>query len=537
MSKESGPFNNSLAEHDNTFFFDTVVQIHTYSPEFNPLAPFQMAGTREGRGTGFFVTPNVVMTAAHVVSKTYADTGVKVAIPSVGSNKLLSARVITFIPEIDVALIVITAPDFVPRTKFFTFGNDKLLVPGTALIVVGFPLGANGLKVHNSTFNGLQDGVIQIDSSINPGNSGGPVLINNSVIGIVSSGFDPRAANSVAFAIPIGVFLSTMPLDPLKVTPQTRILELPSLGIMYHNGTHAVSALDCQEGVNVQWVSHHSALFNHVHPGDKLCAIIVSEYEKNQSMSTEYKIDNNGDVKVSWYNSKIPLSHAIALIRVNTPIQVRFWNAQTKQVQTITTTLTPVFSGAYRPIYYPFEPFEYDPFGGIVVAPLRSIHLMLFRHLYFKLSPDEKELDHLVITYIFPNSLMAQAGIVSGGELLTSVNGKRTTTLSEYREALIHPLNDTSPPYIQWITKDNEKIDLSVTALLDEEPTLRKEYNLPESQVYLNLKKQFSSRPSQPSTTQPSTTPQPSTPQPSTTQPSPPQPSTTPQPNNKSELE
>ena len=473
-----------------------------------------MAGTREGRGTGFFVAPAVVMTAAHVVSKTYTDTGVKIAIPSMGSNKLLSARVIAFIPEIDVALLVITAPDFVPRTKFFKFGNDRVLVPGAALMVVGFPLGANGLKVHNSTFNGLQDGVIQIDSSINPGNSGGPVLVNNSsdlsVVGLVSSGFDPRAANSVAFAIPISTFLSTMPLDPLKITPQTRVLQLPSLGIMYHNGTQVVSAPDCQEGVNVQWVSHHSALYKYVHPGDKLCAVVVPEGDggnANPPISTEYKIDNNGDVKVSWYSSKIPLPHAIALIRVNTPIQVRFWNAQTKQVQTVTTILTPVFSGAYRPIYYPFEPFEYEYFGGIVVSPLRSIHLMLFRHLYFKLSSDEKELEHLVITYIFPNSLMSQVGIVSGGEILSTVNGKRVTTLSEYREALLHPLKDNSPdgsedvmglrpvvgsPYIQWVTQENEKIDLSVTALMEEEPTLRKEYNLPESNVYLNLKKQFS---------------------------------------------
>jgi hypothetical protein len=366
--------------------------------------------------------------------------------------------------------------------------------------VVGYPLGANGLKVHRSTFNGLQDGVIQIDSSINPGNSGGPVLSQGmTVVGIVSSGYDPKMANSVAFAIPIGTFLATLPLDPLKITPNPRVLQLPSLGIMYHNGTQQPSGTssNCQEGVNVQWVSSHSSLYNQIHIGDKLCAIFVPGSSSPPS-EIEYKIDNVGDVSVSWYQSKIPLPHAIALIPVHTPIKIRYWDGASRQVKTISTVLKPVFSGAFRPIYYPFESFEYETFGGLVVAPLRSIHLMLFRHLYFKLSPDEKEKEQLVITYVFPNSIMSQANVAGGGELLQSVNGRPVKTLEEYRTALEHPMTDSPhilTPHMEWITADNEKIDLSLDALMAEYPRLQKEYNIPESKVYSTLKNQLSQRP------------------------------------------
>jgi S1-C subfamily serine protease len=488
----NGSVDNSTNQQSiDPVYFDTVVQVHTFSPDFNPLAPFQTGGTRKGWGTGFFVSPTVIMTAAHVVSGTYDDIGVKFTVPSLGINKLFGARVITYIPEIDIALLVSVDPDLPPRTKYFKFGNDKALVPGRMLTVVGFPLGANRLKVHNSTFNGLQDGVIQIDSSINQGNSGGPVLSSGmDVVGIVSSGFDPRVANSVAFAIPIGAFLATMSMDPLKVTPQPRVLQLPSLGIMYHNGTPGAQLIpDCQEGVNVQWVSKNSSLYNTIHPGDKLCAIIVND----SNSSTEYKIDNVGDVNVSWYYSKIPLPHAISLIPVNTPIQVRYWDSQTKTVKTVSTTLKPVFTGAFRPIYYPFEPFDYESFGGLVVSPLRSIHLMIFKHLYFKLSPDEKEKNHLVVTYVFPNSTMAQTGIMDGGEILSSVNGRRVETLDEYRDALLHPQMEppSNTPHIEWITQDHEKVDLPLRDLLNEEPVLRKEYKLAESKMFMDLKTKY----------------------------------------------
>lgn len=475
------PTQQSTSPQIDPFYFDAVVQIRTYSPEINPMVPFQTAGTREGRGTGFFVDKNIIMTAAHVVSKTYLNTGVKFTIPSLGNDKLFSARVITFIPEIDMAILVVTSPNFQPRTNWFKFGNDKNLVPGSVLTVVGFPLGANGLKIHKSTFNGLQDGVIQIDSSINPGNSGGPVLMNQTdVVGIVSSGFDPRFANSVAFAIPIGVFLSTLPLNPFNILPneETRILDLPSLGMLYHNGTRAQSQIhptdQCQEGVTVQWVSKQSSLYGTIHVGDKLCAIIDSK-------NTEYKINNVGDVNVSWYSSKVPLPYAIALLPVNDPIQVRYWNEKTKQVNVVKTTLSPVFRGAFKPVYYPFETLDYEIFGGMVVCPLRSIHLAVYKHLFFKLTPDEKERDNLIITYVFPNSLVAQAGIVSGGELIKSVNGHDVHTMSEYRNALKSTsLNGN----IQWITTENEKIELPLDELLKEQPILQQEYKFHESVVY-----------------------------------------------------
>jgi len=466
----------------DTLYFDTVVQIYTFVPEFNPMAPFQTAGTREGRGTGFFIADNIIMTAAHVVHKAFKDTGVKFTVPSIGKTPLFSTRVITFIPEIDIALLLVTSPNFPKRSVFLPLGDDRELKPGLTFEVFGYPMGDNNLKVTKSTYNGLQNGVIQIDSSINPGNSGGPVVYNNKVIGIVSSGYDPKMANSIAFAIPISVYLAVKPLDPMKITDETRVLRLPSLGIMYNNGTDTGIVYDdktCENGVMVQWVSKKSALFPIIKEGDKLCAILVPE--KNNI----YNIDNVGEVQVPWYNTKIPLPHAISLLPVNTPIQVRYWSHEQKKVQTTENIiLTHAFNGAFQSVYYPFEKIDYETFGGIVVMPLSSIHLMAFNNLFYKLSPSEKEQDRLIISYVFPNSKLAESQNFSGGEILKTVNGRAVHTLEEYRKALETPLVEHGKPHIEWITDEDVRINIPVDELLlQKQEQLQEQYNFPQSVV------------------------------------------------------
>jgi hypothetical protein len=301
---------------------------------------------------------------------------------------------------------------------------------------------------------------------------------DNTVIGLVSSGYDPKFTNSIAFAIPISMFRATEPLNPLEITPTTRVLRLPSLGIMYHNSTEAgivYSDQDCEKGVNVQWVSKYSALFEHVHPGDKLCSI------KIVSTGEELKIDHVGEVQVPWYNTKIPLSHALSIIPVNTPIQLKYWTSSS--VQVLTTTLKHSFRGAFQTVYYPFETLDYETFGGLVVMPLRSIHMAFYPFLSFKLSPTDKEQEQLVISYVLPNSLMAQSDVFFGGEILQGVNGIPVKTMEEYRKSLETPLNGTHQ-HLEWITIDHAKVDLALNKLLEEAPTLQNSYHYPISPVY-----------------------------------------------------
>ena len=483
-NNNTNPNTNPNTNSNNSLYFDAVVQIFSFVPEINPLIPFQTEGTKRGRGSGFFIAPNIIMTAAHVVNRAYPSSGVKFSVPHIGKDKQFDVRVLTFIPEIDVALLLVTSPDFPPREKYFLFGDDRKLIPGNSLNVVGYPMGDKNIKLTKSTFNGLQDGVIQLDSSINPGNSGGPVLFEEKVVGIISAGYNPQIANSVVFAIPISVFLSTQPANPMDIQKnnETKIIRLPSLGIMYNNSTEAdglVSGPLCATGINVQWVAKESALYNKIYPGDKICTIIVNQ--------DEFKIDNVGEVQVHWYASKIPLVHMISLIPINNPIKIKFWDHKTLQIKEISVTLKYAFSGCYDPIYVPFEKNDYEPFGGVIVMPLKPIHLMFYDFLFYKLKPTEKEKNQLIISYILPNSIVAQADILHGGDLIKSVNGKSVSTLEEYRDALKSPLVTSSSPCIEWITVDDIKGNFQLEKLLAEETNLRNSYNFKDDKVYYNV--------------------------------------------------
>lgn len=502
--------------HSRPTYFDIVVQIYSFSPNINLMAPFQISGTIQGRGSGFFVGPDIIMTAAHVVRMAYLENGIKFTIPSVGKDQMFIAKVRTYIPEIDIAILEVDKENtsnviFKDRTTFFTLGDDRKLTPGDQLVVIGYPLGDTNVKITRSTYNGLQDGVIQIDSSINPGNSGGPVLYDNKVIGVVSSGYEPSMVNSVAFAIPISVFLSTLSVNSMNPIHQPFLLRLPSLGILYHNGTDngmIYEHQDCENGVTVQWVSKFSPLYGIVKPGDRLCSITpIDSSTPSQSTpssdSEKLNIDNMGEVKVSWYNTKIPLPHAIALLPLNGKVKVRYWDSQDKHVKDMNITLFDTAHGAFQSVYYPFDTIDYETFGGLVVMPLRSIHLTAFPFLFHKLTPMEKEKEMLVISYIIPNSIMSQSDILHKGDILKRVNNKPVNTLTEYRSALESPLVEDykpqspsqSPPptpyHIKWQNNEDAIADFKLVDLMNEYETLKNSLHIPESSVYKKLKIEY----------------------------------------------
>ena len=151
------------------------------------------------RGTGFFVTPDTVITNAHVVGTQ------SVVRLQVGSATFV-ARVTSLSPGSDLAVLQVERPN--PAQATLQLGSMKGARVGQEVIAVGSALGV----LSNTVTRGIVSAVrqvgavtlVQTDAAINPGNSGGPLVDRHGfVIGVNSMTLARQSGEGVAFAVAI----------------------------------------------------------------------------------------------------------------------------------------------------------------------------------------------------------------------------------------------------------------------------------------------------------------------------------------------
>jgi S1-C subfamily serine protease len=186
--------------------------------------------TSTGRGSGFFVQPDTIVTNAHVAG---SDSSVRVHLASGG---ILTARVDRVAADIDLAVLKLpSAPD---RTTV-SLGDAGNVRSGEDVLAIGSSLGV----FQNSVTRGIVSGVrrtgsvvlIQTDAAINPGNSGGPLLDRNGVV-IGINTMSIRSAQGISFAVAVdhakellsGFHVSTSRVTPLGSLTETLGSRSPS---------------------------------------------------------------------------------------------------------------------------------------------------------------------------------------------------------------------------------------------------------------------------------------------------------------------
>ncbi len=154
--------------------------------------------TGTGTGSGFFVTPDTILTNVHVVSGSTS-----VTIRRAGGSTSL-ARVDMTAPDIDIAVLHVTYPDANQPT--LPMGSATRARAGQEVIALGSPLGV----FQNTVTRGIVSAVrqvgaltlVQTDAAINPGNSGGPLVDREGeVIGITSLNIPSNPGLGFAIAI------------------------------------------------------------------------------------------------------------------------------------------------------------------------------------------------------------------------------------------------------------------------------------------------------------------------------------------------
>ena len=154
--------------------------------------------TSSGRGSGFFVRPDTVITNVHVVK----DDGFVTLRQMDGTT--VSARVDLKSAAFDIAILKVKAP--APGQVVIPMGSANTLRPGQEVFIIGSALGT----LQNSVSRGIVSGVrrsgnatlVQTDAAANPGNSGGPLLDRHGVaIGITTMGYRDQQGLNFAVAI------------------------------------------------------------------------------------------------------------------------------------------------------------------------------------------------------------------------------------------------------------------------------------------------------------------------------------------------
>jgi hypothetical protein len=153
--------------------------------------------TSSGRGSGFFVSADTLITNVHVVGSNSS-----VTIRRMG-GATTPARVAAAASQFDIAVLKISNPD--AAQAVISLGSALNARVGQDVIAIGSALGT----LQNTVTRGIVSAVrqsggamlVQTDAAINPGNSGGPLLDRTGVaIGITTMGYSGRQGLNFAVA-------------------------------------------------------------------------------------------------------------------------------------------------------------------------------------------------------------------------------------------------------------------------------------------------------------------------------------------------
>jgi S1-C subfamily serine protease len=154
--------------------------------------------TTGGRGSGFYIAHDTLITNVHVVQN---DSYVTLRRMD-GSS--VTARVANKAPAFDIAILKVASPS--ASQAVIPMGSAHALKPGQEIIVIGSALGTLQNSVSRGIVSGLRTAggatLVQTDAATNPGNSGGPMLDRNgAVVGITTMGY--KNAEGLNFGVAI----------------------------------------------------------------------------------------------------------------------------------------------------------------------------------------------------------------------------------------------------------------------------------------------------------------------------------------------
>jgi S1-C subfamily serine protease len=167
---------------------------------------------RSIEGSGFVISTDHILTNAHVVAGVTQDQRV------IAGGRILSAKVVFYDPQVDVAVLYVQGLNLTP----LRFAGQAS--PGDSAAVAGYPLNATSLHVVPARIGDVQNAqgpniyqtstvtrqIYEIRAVVESGNSGGPLLTPQGTV------------DGVVFAAAVGVNDTGFALTASQVLPDVR---------------------------------------------------------------------------------------------------------------------------------------------------------------------------------------------------------------------------------------------------------------------------------------------------------------------------
>lgn len=461
-------------------FYRTVVRIIVSQKGFDWRLPFQRTNTTETYGTGFFVSSDgSVLTCAHVVSDAAY---VWVEVPGDGDRRY-EAEVEGVCPFFDLAIIRVK--DYAPDA-LCEIDSKTELQPGMETYAIGYPMGLPHLKFSKGIVSGQQYGFYQTDSALNPGNSGGPLVYNGKVIGVNAAGIPAANADGIGYAVPIGRY----EIIRSKLHGKgMRLIAYPNyFGFEDYQPTNSdlgdFLRSTCKSGgIYVKSIMPKSPVSTtNLKKGDIVCSL------------NGVSIDYYGKLNRKWMNENMSLGNMLSEVGIGSQVDISYWNGRKTMKEKF--RLSP-YLPTIRLMFPAMEKIDYAVFGGLVVMQLCTniiINLGLQKcggDLIKYMKPENVMEKRLIVSNILAGSKISKSQVLSIGDILDEVNGRKVRTLTEYRKAIVKTLQgpDKKDRFVTLYTEENKLIVLPVNDLLKEERRLSKEYSYERSELYTKLKK------------------------------------------------
>ncbi len=396
-----------------------VVRIKVKKQSISYNNPLNKTKLKNSSGTGFFLTNNYIITCYHVI-----EDSVFIYINHEKTDKeKIKVKVHAIFPDDDIAILYVDNQKYgieINEIAPISVLKDKINENENNVIVYGYPLNSNSIKVTKGSLTGFHKSYFETDATLNPGNSGGPLVFNNKIIGINASKLTSEKVDNVGFAIPIKRFLIYKNFKDLKGV----IFNKPNLGIDFQ-----IIEKDMLKNYNLP-----------IKNGVRISNMIKNlnyEFEMGDFL-LEFdgkKIDIFGDIKIDGFPEKINIKEITKWYYVGQKVRLKFYSTRLKEIKDVdvemeNNSLLPNFYKNYsKPFWLEKHDFTFNKITNGHIDKIDKLNLELNSKVFLMNSLLKKNKQNFIyISNKNPNNVTIN---IPEGLFIRKINNKIIESLKD----------------------------------------------------------------------------------------------------------